>query len=105
MHPAPSLRLIAIGAEQVDAQALRLWQQVTGVPVFNGYGLTETTVNATVALLDDPFTGDRVPIGRPIDGVQTYVLDTELNPVPPGRRGSSTSAATAWPAAISAGPT
>jgi amino acid adenylation domain-containing protein len=86
-HPAPSLRLASIGAEPVDAQALRVWQRDTGLPVFNAYGLTETTVNATVTLLDDPFTGDRVPIGRPIDGVQVYVLDDGLSPVPVGMPG------------------
>ncbi len=87
VHPAPSMRLVSIGAEPVDAQALRVWQQDTGLPVFNAYGLTETTVNATLTLLDDPFTGERVPIGRPIIGVQTYVLDAELNPVPVGVAG------------------
>ncbi|MBC3842418.1 amino acid adenylation domain-containing protein [Streptacidiphilus sp. 4-A2] len=55
--------------------------------MFNVYGLTETTVNATATLLEDPFTGDRVPIGRPISGVETYVLDAELNPVPVGTAG------------------
>ncbi len=87
VHPAPSLRLASIGAEPVDPHALRVWQQDTGLPVFNAYGLTETTVNATVTLLDNPFTADRVPIGRPIDGVRVHVLDAELNPVPVGMAG------------------
>lgn len=86
-HPAPTLRLISIGAEPVDAQTLRYWQQATGIPVFNAYGLTETTVNTTLALFVDPFTEDQVPIGRPIRGVEVYVLDDDLNPVPIGVAG------------------
>ncbi|HEV2345833.1 MAG TPA: amino acid adenylation domain-containing protein [Actinocrinis sp.] len=87
VHPAPALRMVAIGAEPVDADAVRIWQQDTGLPVMNAYGLTETTVNATATMLDDPFIGDRVPIGRPIDGAEAYVLDTELNPQPAGVAG------------------
>jgi hypothetical protein len=52
--------------------------------VFNAYGLTETTVNTTIALVDDPLVGDRVSIGQPLPGVDVYVLDTELEPVPAG---------------------
>jgi amino acid adenylation domain-containing protein len=88
VHPAPTLRLISIGAEPVNAETLRAWQRDTGLPVFNAYGLTETTVNATVTLLDDPFVGGRVPIGRPINGVDAYVLDAEFNPVPIGMAGA-----------------
>jgi amino acid adenylation domain-containing protein len=87
VHPAPTLRLISIGAEPVDAQTLRHWQQATGIPVFNAYGLTETTVNTTLEFFADPFTEDQVPIGRPIRGVEVYVLDDELNPVPIGVTG------------------
>lgn len=87
VHPAPTLRMVATGAEPVDADAVRVWQQDTGLPVMNAYGLTETTVNATATMLDAPFVGDRVPIGRPIDGTEAYVLDTELNPQPAGVTG------------------
>ncbi len=87
MDPAPTLRLISTGAEPVDAQFLRAWQHQTNVPVFIGYGLTETTVNATVATPDASFTGDRVPVGRPISGADVYILDTALSPVPAGVSG------------------
>jgi amino acid adenylation domain-containing protein len=86
-HPAPTLRLISIGAEPVDAETLRYWQQATKVPAWNAYGLTETTVNTTLALLPDSSDSDLVTIGRPINGVDVYVLDPELTPVPVGVAG------------------
>lgn len=51
----------------------------------NGYGPTETTTFAT----SHPVTADRplgtsMPIGRPLDGMQCYVLDPFLRPVPRG---------------------
>ena len=87
VHPAPSLRLISVGAEPVDPQTLRHWLESVGVPVWNAYGLTETTVNTTLSLFRGPFAEDRVPVGRPIRGVDVFLLDSELNPVPPGVAG------------------
>ncbi|CAA9260169.1 MAG: hypothetical protein AVDCRST_MAG41-2332 [uncultured Corynebacteriales bacterium] len=84
VHPAPTLRLVSVGAEPVDPDALRTWQRIARVPVLNGYGLTETTVNAAVTLLPDPFVGDLVPIGPPLRGARAYVLDADLQPVPVG---------------------
>ncbi|GAA0221385.1 hypothetical protein GCM10010492_19390 [Saccharothrix mutabilis subsp. mutabilis] len=78
--PAPTLRKVSIGAEPVDPDTLRRWQDEVGVPLVNCYGLTETTVNATATPLDDR----TVTIGRPLDGVTAHVLDADLEPVPVG---------------------
>ncbi|WP_309110862.1 amino acid adenylation domain-containing protein [Saccharothrix sp.] len=79
-NPAPTLRIVSIGAEPVDPDTLRRWQDEVGVPLVNCYGLTETTVNATAT----PLTDRTVTIGRPLDGVTAYVLDANLEPVPVG---------------------
>ncbi|HVK26495.1 MAG TPA: amino acid adenylation domain-containing protein [Actinokineospora sp.] len=86
VHPGPSLRLVSIGAEPVDPAALRAWRRDVGLPLFNAYGLTETTVNATGEMITE-FDGARVPIGRPLDGVRAYVLDAAMRPVPVGVAG------------------
>jgi nonribosomal peptide synthetase CepK len=50
--------------------------------MINAYGPTEATVAVTAS---DPLTGEGTPpIGRPITGVSTYVLDDWLAPVPDG---------------------
>ncbi|MEU4970266.1 non-ribosomal peptide synthetase [Streptomyces smyrnaeus] len=54
------------------------------VDLVNEYGPTETTVWATF----HRFTGvEPVSIGGPIPGARLYVLDDELQPVPPGTEG------------------
>jgi amino acid adenylation domain-containing protein len=62
---------------------------MTGV-VYNGYGCTE---NSTISLLhpirtpEDVSRHDRVPVGRPLPGVQAHVLDDDLRPCAPGQVG------------------
>ncbi|MDA8369809.1 MAG: amino acid adenylation domain-containing protein [Nocardiopsaceae bacterium] len=56
-------------------------------PMFNCYGPTEATVNATLGECDPATAGERVPIGRPDPGVRAYVLDRALRPVPEGATG------------------
>lgn len=52
----------------------------------NMYGPTETTIWSCTWDVRAPI-GSQVPIGRPILGTRTYVLDAELRPVPPGTPG------------------
>jgi amino acid adenylation domain-containing protein len=57
-----------------------------GLPfrLFNHYGPTENTVVATAGLVPPGPAGPRPPIGRPISGVDTHVLDAERRRVPIG---------------------
>ncbi|MGY1498478.1 amino acid adenylation domain-containing protein [Streptomyces sp. QTS52] len=87
----PTLRLVVVGSERVDAGRLAQWQAAApaGVRWLNAYGPTETTITAT---LYEPgpgesYDGTTVPIGRPLPGVRAYVLDERLRPVPQGVHG------------------
>ncbi len=89
--PLPSgLRLVIIGGERAIPEYILEWQKTYGksVRLLNTYGPTETTIVATVWELpphgkDAPFLRE-VPIGKPVDNVQAYVLDRNLQPVPLG---------------------
>ncbi|GAA3595798.1 non-ribosomal peptide synthetase [Nonomuraea rosea] len=97
-EPVTSLRRIIFGGEALDLGRLRGWveRHGTGSPqLVNMYGITETTVHVTHRVLtgDDFASGDDAspiasPIGRPIPGLVTYLLDDRLRPVPPGRPGA-----------------
>ena len=54
--------------------------------VWNLYGPTETTVWSSVFQVNDKI-GATVPIGRPIDNTQMYILDSQNRPVPAGECG------------------
>ncbi|HEY6969692.1 MAG TPA: non-ribosomal peptide synthetase [Candidatus Angelobacter sp.] len=56
-----------------------------GLPfaLINNYGPTEATVVATSGRVDpeNAHSGQRPPIGQPIDGTEIYIVDESLNPV------------------------
>jgi amino acid adenylation domain-containing protein len=84
----PGLRLVILGGEEALADRLALWQRRVGpsVRLVNTYGPTETTIVATRRELSG-LTGGVVPIGRPIAGARTWLLDRFFEPVPVGVRG------------------
>ncbi len=79
----PHLRLVLLGGEALPEELARRWA-TNGRRLFNTYGPTEATVVATVAEIQ---AGDRVTIGRPIPNYTCYVVDEELNLLPPGHQG------------------
>ena len=48
----------------------------------NGYGPTECTILATIFRLDSLYA--RVPIGKALDNIRLYVVDRDINLLPPG---------------------
>ncbi|WP_217213905.1 non-ribosomal peptide synthetase [Streptomyces sp. AC550_RSS872] len=83
------LRQVWTGGEAVPADAVRrVLAACPGLTVTDGYGPTETTTFATCrpCRADAPVP-DPLPIGRPMDGMRAYVLDSALQPLPPGTVG------------------
>ncbi|MET9362292.1 amino acid adenylation domain-containing protein [Streptomyces sp. NPDC006632] len=93
-EPLTALRRVVFGGEALDLGRLRGWVERYGTAapeLVNMYGITETTVHVTHRVLsDDDFAhGDDVsPIGGPLPGLVTHLLDDRLAPVPPGREGA-----------------
>jgi acyl carrier protein len=74
------------GGEIVPAAAMRrVLKACPGLVVVDVYGPTETTTYATARGMSTvDAVPDVVPIGRPLDNMQVYVLDAALRPVPVG---------------------
>ncbi|HEU0078188.1 MAG TPA: amino acid adenylation domain-containing protein, partial [Longimicrobiaceae bacterium] len=82
------LRCVVFGGEALDPQALRPWMERLGdrrPRLVNMYGITETTVHVTYRVITRADL-DRAgsPIGVAIPDLSLYVLDSRLEPVPPG---------------------
>jgi amino acid adenylation domain-containing protein len=83
---AGKVQLFVIGGENLTAESLRFWREVSPTTrLINEYGPTETVVGCCVYEVQpgDPFTGS-VPIGSPIENTQLYVLDEHLRRVRAG---------------------
>ncbi|RKG95356.1 non-ribosomal peptide synthetase, partial [Corallococcus carmarthensis] len=77
-------RRVLVGGEAVDPATWRHLAQAPQPRVFNVYGPTECTVDATACAFDASPTPT---IGRPLPNVRVYVLDRTLRPVPVGVAG------------------
>jgi amino acid adenylation domain-containing protein len=76
----PELRTVVSAGENCPEALARIGSH--GRSFFNAYGPTEATVCATAGRWLN--SSQRVTIGRPIPNVQTYVLDSNMKPVPAG---------------------
>ena len=76
-----SLRVVSFGGEKVLPERVDAWSRRVGprVRLFNSYGPTETTVVAALYPIAGQSSGHgagrEIPIGRPIHGTRTFVLD------------------------------
>ena len=84
-----SVRHVLTGGEALSMTHVRLFTE--GAPntrLSNCYGPTEvSTITTCNALTRDTRLTTSVPLGRPIANTETYILDEQLQPVPPGIRG------------------
>ncbi|MEF3306206.1 amino acid adenylation domain-containing protein [Paenibacillus sp. GYB003] len=87
--PPLSLRYVVFGGEALELARLEEWyrRHPDDSPMLvNMYGITETTVHVSFFPLDEETARVKSGslIGEPIDDLRVYVLDGELQPVPPG---------------------
>ena len=87
--PLDSLRLILSSGEMLrKADCESAWRAFgSRVCLVNQYGPSECTMIATCYQVGGYERGPHVPVGRPIQNVQAYIVDHHLNPVATGRPG------------------
>ncbi|MGZ9233945.1 MAG: amino acid adenylation domain-containing protein [Anaerolineales bacterium] len=81
------LRKMIVGGEDFKRSLAQGIHDLFGgrVEIYNEYGPTEATVGCMIHRFDPQMDKDAsVPIGKPIDNAQTYILDEHLQPVPTG---------------------
>lgn len=83
------LRTAILGGEALQAKQLNRWRAaLPGVKYINLYGPTEVTVDCTWYPIERTFSDtEPIPIGRACANKEVFLLDEELNPVPPGQPG------------------
>jgi long-chain acyl-CoA synthetase len=84
-HPPRHLRQSAAGGMALHVQVARRWEEVTGTPVVEGYGLTETSPVLTFNPIGG--RGKEGSIGIPIPSTELRLVDDDGNPPAPGEPG------------------
>ena len=80
-----SLLFVLGGGMAVQRRVAKRWYELTGCPITEGYGLSETSPVATVNRLDAvEFSGT---IGLPLPSTEISIRDDDGNPMPSGEVG------------------
>jgi long-chain acyl-CoA synthetase len=80
-----ALKLAVAGGMAVQRGVAERWQQATGAPLVEGYGLTEASPNVCANPADArEFSGK---LGRPLPGTEVAILDEQGGALPAGEIG------------------
>ncbi|MCP4261667.1 MAG: amino acid adenylation domain-containing protein [Planctomycetes bacterium] len=81
-----TLQRLLIGVEPIKQGLMQRYRDLSPkLNIINGYGPTETTICATFYPFIQVDKSERhIPIGKPVQGYQIYVVDSSLQPCPIG---------------------
>ncbi len=82
-----SIRQVLCGADVLKREHIIKWFTSHNIPLTNLYGLTETCIDATYYDCQPNENNTDIPIGKPLDNFEIFILDAQLNPVPFGAIG------------------
>ncbi len=85
--PLGNIKNVIIGGEKLEySKAQAFTNHYPYINLYNTYGPTETTIISTVMCVTPELINQHhaIPIGRPINNTQIYILDQNNHPVPMG---------------------
>ncbi len=82
---APALRFVYSGGSALDPVLKRRAEALYGLPIHNGYGMTESSPTISQTMLDAP--RDDCAAGDPIPGIEVRFVSMEGDDVPNGEVG------------------
>ncbi len=82
---APRLRALTTGGAPLDLALKRAVEDMFGVPLQNGYGLTETS--PTISVSRHEASNDDISTGPPLPGVETRIVGPDGADLPEGEIG------------------
>jgi acyl-CoA synthetase (AMP-forming)/AMP-acid ligase II len=82
---APSLRIISSSGAPLDPEIKKTAERLFGLPLHNGYGITECSPTITLTALDTPRSD--CAIGRVLPGIETKLVGPDGNEVAQGETG------------------
>ncbi|SFO82533.1 non-ribosomal peptide synthase domain TIGR01720/amino acid adenylation domain-containing protein [Ectopseudomonas composti] len=87
LEHCPSLKQVMCSGEALPYELQQQFRQRHAAKLHNLYGPTEAAIDVSYWACYEENERHIVPIGRPIDNLRLYILDTWLEPVPQGVAG------------------
>lgn len=84
-NPPQSLKVCYSGAAPLQPATAEAWEKLTGMQIYEGYGMTECTCVVTTMPLNRP--PKRGTCGTPIPGTELRIVDENGNDLPQGEAG------------------
>lgn len=87
-HQRPTPRIVCVTGEAISRSLVARWFGCfPDVPLVNAYGATEVSDDTTHEIMRALPATELVPVGRPVQNVSVYILDSQLALVPFGAPG------------------
>jgi acyl-coenzyme A synthetase/AMP-(fatty) acid ligase len=83
-NPPKALRHCVGAGEPLNPEVIKVWQDVTGMTIRDGYGQTETVL---LCANFPPLEVKPGSMGKPSPGFEVEVIDHDGNPLPPNKEG------------------
>jgi len=83
-NPPLALRYCTGAGEPLNPEVIKIWQEVTGMTIRDGYGQTETVI---LCANFPPLPVKPGSMGKPSPGLEVEVIDHDGNPLPPAKEG------------------
>ncbi|HLP62245.1 MAG TPA: amino acid adenylation domain-containing protein, partial [Candidatus Deferrimicrobium sp.] len=79
------LDYLLVTGEEIKLFLVRKWFSIyPGIKMVNAYGPTEASDDITHFIMDKAPTGERIPIGKPLQNLNIYIVDRRMNLCPVG---------------------
>lgn len=78
----PELRRVVSGGEECNVHLAKLW--INQCQFYNKYGPTETTISSLIYHYNGHWTGENLPLGKPVSNTTVYILDRNGHLLPEG---------------------
>ncbi|HEX6557256.1 MAG TPA: AMP-binding protein [Ktedonobacteraceae bacterium] len=83
-NPSKALRHCVGAGEPLNPEVIKVWEEVTGMTIRDGYGQTETVL---LCANFPPIQVKPGSMGKPSPGFDVEVIDHDGNPLPPNKEG------------------
>jgi len=82
------LQFLLVTGEEIKPNLVKNWfEKYPGIKMVNAYGPTEASDDITHYIMDRAPAGERIPIGRPVQNMDIYILDDSRQLSPIGVKG------------------